>query len=170
VVLVDILEVTKFYLEVSKLIFKPDEVTTLKKGSHIHVEVTEGDIRILKRNFCGVYELYQNDTDREIEYFDDLILFKNKYGSIQRKFALYNLYAQRKDIYTLTENLTLKEVIKWFSQYGRVEEVESVKIDNIIIDGYKWISDIGDNVCYFNVALTPNEYKINIKNTNKKVV
>ncbi|MEF9952315.1 MAG: hypothetical protein RR838_06940 [Clostridium sp.] len=152
------------------MIFKPDEVTTLKKGSHIHVEVTDGDIRILKRNFCGVYELFKTDTDREIEYFDDLILFKNKYGSIQRKFALYNLYAQKKDIYTLTEKLTLKEVFKWFSQYGKVEEVDSVEIDNIVIDGYKWTSDVGDNVCYFNIAITPIDYKINIKNLKKKAI
>ncbi|KMT22940.1 hypothetical protein [Clostridium cylindrosporum] len=152
------------------LIFKPDEVATLKKGSHINVEITEEDIRILKRNFCGVYELFKPDSSRCVEYFDDLILFKNRYGSVQRKFALYSLYAQKKDIYTLTENMSLKEVLRWFSQYGTVENVSSVKIDNINIDNYCWTSDIGDNVCYFSVATTPFDFKININKKIKKVV
>lgn len=152
--------------------FKPDEVSTLKKGSHIHVELDDKDIRLLKRNFCGVYELFKPDNSRNVEYFDDLILFKNRYGTTQRKFALYNLRAQRMDIYTVTENMTLKEVLKWFSHYGTVKNINSVQIDSIGIDHYEWLSDIGDNVCYFNVATTPFDFKININsNINKlKVV
>ncbi|MEG0371251.1 MAG: hypothetical protein RR515_05185 [Clostridium sp.] len=152
------------------MIFKPDEVTTLKKGSHIHIEVTNGQINILKRNFCGVYELSKSDTDRDVEYFDDLVLFKNKYGSTQRKFPLYNLLAQRKDIYILTENMNLKYIIKWFSHYGDVELIDSIEIDNIKIQSYKWRSDIGDNLCFFNVAITSTDFKLNINNYNKRKV
>ncbi len=155
------------------MIFKPDEVTTLKKGSHINVELNSSDIRTLKRNFCGVYELFKPDNSRDVEYFDDLILFKNRYGTIHRKFTLYNLRVQRIDIYTLTQNMNKKEVLKWFSHYGSVELLNTSKIDFITIENYRWISDIGDNICYFNIATTPFDFKINISNSkflSKKVV
>lgn len=150
------------------MVFKPDEVTTLKKGSHVYVEITEEDIRILKRNFCGVYELYKFENDREVEYFDDLILFKNKYGSTQRKFALYNLRSQRNDIYTLTDNMDIKDIFKWFSDYGDVETLNTVKIDSIVITTYRWLSDIGDNICYFTIAITQLGFKLNIIQNKRK--
>lgn len=153
------------------MIFKPDEVTTLKKGSHIYVELTEEDVRVLKRNFCGVYELFEQGNSRSAEYFEDLILFKNKYGSVQRKFALYNLPSQKTDIYTLAENMSLKEILRWFSHYGKLSLIDSTSIDSINIDHYRWISDVGQNVCYFNVAVTSGDFYLNINgNFNKKKV
>lgn len=153
------------------MLLKPDEITTLKKGSQTYVEIYTEDIRILKRNFCGVYELSKENSDRNTEYFEDLILFKNKYGSTQRKFPLYNLNLQKTHIYALSEKLDLKTLFKWFSLYGELSLINTTKIDSIKIDNYKWISYTEKSISYLSVATISSEFKINIYNfVNKKTL
>ncbi|WDU82696.1 hypothetical protein [Caloramator sp. Dgby_cultured_2] len=39
------------------MVFKPDEVKSLRKGQVVNVEI-DGKVMLLRRNFCGVYELF----------------------------------------------------------------------------------------------------------------
>lgn len=148
------------------MIFNPDEVTNLKKGKQILLEIKEGDVRVLKRNFCGVYEFYHLDDNRHVEYFEDLNLFKNRYGSIKKKFPLYNLSRQRLDIYSVIESMDLKEALKWFSEYGNVVFHKTAEFDDLIIDYYSWVSDTENTVSNFQIINDQAKYTFNISVKN----
>lgn len=149
------------------MVLRPDEVTNLKKGSQLFLEIGEGDIRILKRNFCGVYELYSKNNPKHPEYFDDLTLFKNRYGSTHKKFPLYNLMLQRMDIYAVADNISPKELLRWFGEYGRVIHVKTMNFAGINVDYYKWISDSENTVSKFQIATCNESYTLNIKLENR---
>lgn len=144
------------------MIFKPDEVTSLKKGSHVFVEVKEGDLRVLKRNFCGVYELYKQNFERDVEYFEDLNLFKNRYGNVHKKFLIYNLSAQRLDIYPVVEKMNEKEILKWFSEYGSISYHGKKVFDGIEINYYSWISDMDKTRSTFQLMCQGESCTLNI--------
>jgi hypothetical protein len=148
------------------MIFKPDEVTTLKKGRQVTVELKEGEIRVLKRNFCGVYELYKQDNPRSVEYFEDLNLFKNRHGNIHKKFPLYNLLRQRLDIYPIAEVMDWKELLKWFSEYGKVVHKKTSRYDDIEIEDYTWISDMENIQCKFQIVKDSDTFTLNISVKN----
>ena len=144
------------------MIFKPDEVTSLKKGSHVFVELKEGDLRILKRNFCGVYELYKQNFDRDVEYFEDLNLFKNRYGNVHKKFFIYNISAQRLDIYPVVESMNEKEMLRWFSEYGSISYCGKKVFDGIEINYYSWSSDMDKTRSTFQVMCQGGSCTLNI--------
>jgi hypothetical protein len=148
------------------MILEPDEVTNLKKGRQVLLEINEGDVRILKRNFCGVYEFYNVDDSRHVEYFEDLNLFKNRYGSLKKKFGLYNISRQRLDIYSLIENMDAKDVLKWFGEYGKVIHSKAAEFDGLIIEYYSWISDMENTVSNFQIVNDGNKYTLNISVKN----
>jgi hypothetical protein len=145
-----------------QMLFKPDEVTTLKRGKQILVEIKEGDVRVLKRNFCGVYELFKQDDIRNVEYFEDLTLFKNRYGGVHKKFPLYNLSRQRLDIYPIVEHMSEKDVLKWFSEYGTVTYSKKSKYDDIEVHEYNWISDTENTLSKFQIARDKNTFVLSI--------
>lgn len=149
------------------MLFKPDEVANLKNGNQIFVEIKEGDVRILKRNYCGVYELYKSDNPERPEYFEDLTLFKNRYGSIHKKFPLNNLSRQRLDIFPVAEYITLRELIKWFKDYGKIIYVKTVELGDIEIDYYNWISDMENTLSSFRILRYGEKFTINISVKNK---
>lgn len=149
------------------MLFKPDEVVNLKNGNQIFVEIKEGDVRILKRNYCGVYELYKNDNPERPEYFEDLTLFKNRYGSIHKRFPLNNLSRQRLDIFPVAEYITLRELIKWFKDYGKIIFVKTVELEDIEIDYYNWISDMENTLSSFRILRYGERFTINISIKNK---
>ncbi|MCX7884054.1 MAG: hypothetical protein N2448_03370 [Caloramator sp.] len=152
------------------MIFKPDEVSNLKKGKQIYVEIKEDDIRILRRNYCGVYELYPKNNNRKIEYFEDLNLFKNRYGSLKKKFPLYNLSRQRLDIYPIAESLTIKDLLKWFQEYGKVSLVKTDKYEDIEIDYYTFISDMESTLSNFQIVKSETDFTLNISiKTDSKI-
>jgi hypothetical protein len=144
------------------MLFKPDEVTTLKKGRQILVEIKEGEVRALKRNFCGVYELYHQDNSRNVEYFEDLNLFKNRYGNIHKRFPLHNILRQRLDIYPVAEVMDVKDLLKWFSQYGKVIRNKTKKYDDIQIESYSWVSDMENSLCKFQIVRDKDIFTLNI--------
>jgi len=149
------------------MLLRPDEVTNLKKGRQIILEIEEGDIRILKRNFCGVYELYPQNNPRHAEYFEDLTLFKNRYGSTHKKFPLYNLVRQRLDIYAVADCISAKELLKWFGEYGKIIHIKTMNFAGINVDYYKWLSDSENTVSKFQIASCNESYTLNIKLENK---
>lgn len=148
------------------MIFQPDEVTNLKKGRQVLLEINEGDIRVLKRNFCGVYEFYNVDDSRHVEYFEDLNLFKNRYGSLKKKFGLYNISRQRLDIYSLIENMEAKDIIKWFGEYGKSVHIKTTEFDGLVIDYYSWLSDMENTVSNFQIVNDGYKYTLNISVKN----
>lgn len=148
------------------MFFRPDEVTNLKKGRQILLELKEGDIRILKRNFCGVYEFYHAEDTRHVEYFEDLNLFKNRYGSNKKKFPLYNLSRQRLDVYSLVEFMELRELLKWFAEYGNVVFHKTMEFDSLIIDYYTWISDTEHTMSNFQILHEGAKFTFNISVKN----
>lgn len=152
------------------MIFKPDEVTNLKKGRQILLEIKEGDVRVLKRNFCGVYEFYHPEDLRNPEYFEDLNLFKNRYGSLKKKFSLYNLSRQRLDIYSLTESMELKEILKWFSEYGKIIFHNTTEFDGFKISYYSWVSDMENTLSNFQVVNDGNKFTFNISVKNVSIL
>lgn len=156
------------------MLLKPDEVTNLKKGKQIFVEIKEGDVRILRRNFCGVYELYHKNNQRKAEYFEDLNLFKNRYGSTKKKFLLYNLSHQRLDIYCLAEVMKQKDLIKWFEEYGKVVLTKTENHGDIEIEHYIWISDMENTHSNFQIIKNEDDFTLNIpfkelKNEGKNI-
>lgn len=153
------------------MIFKPDEVTNLKKGRQVFLEIEEGDVRVLKRNFCGVYELFRQDDERNAEYFDNLNFFKNRYGNVHKKFPITNLSKQRLDIYPVVEKLNLKEVFKWLNQYGKVVFQKTVELDSLAVEYYIWISDSENTSAAFQIIKSGCSFSINIpfKSGNTKM-
>jgi hypothetical protein len=148
------------------MLFKPDEVTTLKRGRQVMIEIKEGDVRVLKRNFCGVYELFTQDNHLLVQYFEDLNLFKNRYGNVHKKFPIHNMARQRLDIYPVVENMHAKEVLKWFSEYGEVVHNKTTKFDDIIIEDYNWISDTENTVSKFQIVRDKDTFTLNISVKN----
>ncbi len=148
------------------MIFQPDEVTNLKKGRQVLLEISEGDVKVLKRNFCGVYEFYNVDDSRHVEYFEDLNLFKNRYGSLKKKFGLYNISRQRLDIYSLMENMDSKDILKWFSEYGKTMHIKTAEFDGLIIEYYTWLSDMENTVSNFQLVNDGFKYTLNISVKN----
>lgn len=154
------------------MLFKPDEVTSLKNGRMILVELKEGDVRVLKRNFCGVYELFHSDNTLNIEYFEDLNFFKNRYGSIHKRFPLYNISRQRLDIYPVAEGMEEKEILKWFGEYGKVKYVNTSKLGPVTIKYYKWISDMENTETKFQIVYDGDGFTLNIavRNVREEVM
>ncbi|SHF20296.1 hypothetical protein [Caloramator proteoclasticus] len=144
------------------MILKPMEVKNLKRGKWIDVEVYDGDVRVLRRNYCGVYELFHRDNPRKIEYFEDLQLFKIRYGTLIKKFPLTNISKQRLEIYKVAEHLDLSSLLKWFSTYGIVDLKKSINIDGLKIDYYIWSSDADACNCEFQIIESKDGYTINI--------
>ena len=148
------------------MIFQPDEVTNLKKGRQVLLEINEGDVRILKRNFCGVYEFYNADDSRHVEYFEDLNLFKNRYGSLKKKFGLYNISRQRLDIYSLIDNMDSKNILKWFNEYGKAIHIKTAEFDGLVIEYYNWVSDMENTISNFQIVNDGYKYTLNISVKN----
>jgi hypothetical protein len=148
------------------MLFKPDEVTNLKNGKRILVELKEGDVRVLKRNFCGVYELFHEENPLNVEYFEDLNLFKNRYGSIHRKFPLHNISRQRLDIYPITQGMEEREILKWFGAHGKVRYKKTVKMDQLEIRYYIWISDTENTLSGFQLVGDGEGVTLNISAKN----
>lgn len=149
------------------MLLKPDEVANLKKGKEVFVEIKEGDVRLLKRNFCGVYQLYSKECPKEMEYFEDLTLFKNRYGSTHKKFPLFNIWRQRLDIFPVAEVMDKRELFKWFSEYGKIIHVKSITISGMEIDYYNWVSDMENTLSSFQIIKNTEGYTINIAPKNK---
>ncbi|EYE89851.1 hypothetical protein Q428_00085 [Fervidicella metallireducens AeB] len=148
------------------MIFKPDEVANLKKGRTIHVEIKEGDVRVLKRNFCGVYELFPEDNSCQTEYFEDLNLFKNRYGNVHKKFPLYNICKQRLDIYPVAEEKDCRYILKWFSEYGKIIYQRTKTFAGLDIDYYIWISDMENTISSFQVVKDDHHFTLSIGSKN----
>lgn len=152
------------------MLLNPDEVTNLKKGRQVFVEIKEGDVRQLKRNFCGVYELFYQETPEYVEYFEDLNLFKNRYGNVHKKFPLHNILRQRLDIFPVAENLNPKEILRWFSDYGKIIFNKSIEFDGLEINYYSWISDSENTLANFQIVRNDDRYTLNISpKSNKKI-
>lgn len=149
------------------MIFKPDEVSNLKKGKQVYVEIKEGDVRILRRNYCGVYELYHKNSSKRMEYFEDLTLFKNRYGSLKKKFPLYNLSRQRLDVYSIAESSSLKDLLKWFQEYGKISLIRADKYEDIEIDYYTFISDMENTLSNFQIIKSETDFTLNISIKNE---
>lgn len=149
------------------MLFKPDEVANLKKGRFVLVEIKEGDIRVLKRNFCGVYELYYEEDPRNVEYFEDLNLFKNRYGSVHKRFPLNNLSRQRLDIYPVAGDMDGKKILKWFGEYGKIIYNNTTKFDGLKIDYYIWISDMENTISKFQIVNDGVNLSLNIAARNE---
>lgn len=148
------------------MLLKPDEVTNLKRGSDVLVEVKEGDIRVLKRNFCGVYEFFRKDGQRSVEYFEDLNLFKNRYGNIHRRFPLYNLSRQRLDVFPVVEGMDVRQILKWFGEYGKIIYQKSKKYDDLEIEYYGWVSDSENTLSNFQIIKSMDKFTLNISQSN----
>lgn len=148
------------------MLLKPDEVTTLKRGSDVLVEVREGDVRVLRRNFCGVYEFFCKEDQRTVEYFEDLNLFKNRYGNIHKRFPLYNLSRQRLDVFPVTEGMDGRHILKWFGEYGKIIHQKSKKYDEIEIEYYSWISDSENTLSHFQIIRNLDKCTLNISSKN----
>lgn len=144
------------------MFLRPDEVTNLKRGRQIQLEIKEGDVRVLKRNFCGVYELYCQQNPRDVEYFEDLVLFKNRYGTAKKKFPLYNLTRQSMDVYPIAERVDPRELLKWFGEYGKIIYKKTSSIDDMEIEYYEWISDMENTMSSFQIIKYRNKYTLNI--------
>lgn len=149
------------------MFLRPDEVTNLKRGRQILLEIKEGDVRVLKRNFCGVYELYHQENSRNVEYFEDLILFKNRYGTMHKKFPLYNLARQSMDVYPIAERIDTRELLRWFGEYGKIIHKKNSVIDDIEIEYYEWISDMENTLSCFQIVKYKHKYTLNITLKNK---
>ncbi|MCX7904896.1 MAG: hypothetical protein N2486_10365 [Caloramator sp.] len=143
------------------MVFKPDEVKSLRKGQIVNVEI-DGKIMLLRRNFCGVYELFSPRNQRHIEYFDNLNFFKIRYGNLSIKFPITNIMLQRNEIYALSKKLSKEEILKWFSKFGRLNFIGSKSIDEVEIEYYTWISDYDGSKCEFCLADIDGEYTLNI--------
>jgi hypothetical protein len=153
------------------MLLKPDEVTNLKKGRQVLVELKEGDVRVLKRNFCGVYEFFHQDDKRNVEYFEDLNLFKNRYGTVHKKFPLYNLSRQRLDIFPVIEKMEIKEALKWFGDYGKIIYQKCLEFDELGIEYYYWVSDTENTCSSFQIVKALDKATLNIspKNSIKRI-
>lgn len=153
------------------MLFKPNEITNLKKGRYVLVEIKEGDVRVLKRNFCGVYELYCEEDSRSVEYFEDLNLFKNRYGTVHKRFPLYNLSRQRLDVYPVVKEMDGKEILKWFGDYGKIVYINTTRFDGLKIDYYTWISDMENTISKFQIVNDGDNVSLNIaaKNELRKI-
>lgn len=148
------------------MLLRPDEVTNLKKGREILIELREGEVRVLKRNFCGVYEFFSQEDKRAVEYFEDLNLFKNRYGNIHKKFPLTNLSRQRLDIYPLTEAMNKRQLLKWFSEYGKIIYQRTKVFDDIEIEYYCWVSATENTSTNFQILNTSDGLTLNISPKN----
>lgn len=148
------------------MLLKPDEVTNLKKGRDVLVEVKEGDVRVLRRNFCGVYEFFRKDGQRSVEYFEDLNLFKNRYGNVHRRFPLYNLSRQRLDVFPVTERMDAGRILKWFGEYGKIIYQKSRKYDELEIEYYSWVSDSENTLSNFQIIKSMDKFALNISPNN----
>lgn len=153
------------------MLLKPDEVTNLKKGRDVLIEINEGDVRVLKRNFCGVYEFFRQEDQRTVEYFEDLNLFKNRYGNIHKRFPLSNLSRQRLDVFPVTEGMDARHILKWFGEYGKIIYQKSMKYDELEIEYYNWISDMEGTLSSFQIVKTMDKFTLNIspKNSLKRI-
>lgn len=153
------------------MLFKPDEVTNLKRGRDVLVEVSEGDVRVLRRNFCGVYEFFRKEDQRFVEHFEDLNLFKNRYGNIHKRFPLYNLSRQRLDVFPVTEGMDVRHILKWFGEYGKIIYQKSKKYDELVIEYYSWVSDSENTLSNFQIVRNMDKFTLSIspKNTIKKI-
>lgn len=119
-------------------------------------------MRILRRNYCGVYELFHESRPNKIEYFNDLQLFKIRYGNLIKKFPLINISKQRLEIYKVAETLDLNSLLKWFSQYGEIASKNTLNIDNLTITYYTWISSTDSCKCDFQIVKSQDGYTLNI--------
>lgn len=153
------------------MLLKPDEVTNLKKGRDVLVEISEGDVRVLKRNFCGVYEFFRLEDQRSVEYFENLNLFKNRYGNIHKRFPIYDLSRQRLDVFPVTEGMDVRHILKWFGEYGKIIYQKSKKYDGLEIEYYSWISDSENTPSNFQILKTMGKFTLNIspKNSIKRI-
>lgn len=153
------------------MLLKPDEVTNLKKGKDVLVEIMDGDVRVLRRNFCGVYEFFRRSDQRAVEYFEDLNLFKNRYGNVRRRFPLYNLSRQRLDVFPVAEYMDIRHILKWFGEYGRIVYQKSRKYEDLEIDYYSWISNSENTQSNFQIVRNLDNFALNIspKNGIKKI-
>ncbi|MDF2675186.1 MAG: hypothetical protein K0R09_3458 [Clostridiales bacterium] len=153
------------------MLLKPDEVTNLKKGRDVLVEINEKDVRVLKRNFCGVYEFFCKEDQRSVEYFEDLNLFKNRYGSIHKRFPLYNLSRQRLDVFPVTEGMDVRHILKWFGEYGKIIYLKSKKYEELEIEYYSWISDSENTRSNFQILKAMGNFTLSIspKNNIRKI-
>lgn len=117
-----------------------------------------------------MYELYKNSNPLVVEYFEELTLFKNRYGNIRKRFNLYNISKQRLDIYPLAEHTDLKEILKWFSEYGKIVYNGSKEFDDMVIDYYTWISEMDNTASNFQVVHQGDCFTLNIsvRNSNFK--
>lgn len=144
------------------MVLRPMEVKNLKRGQWINVEISDGDVRILRRNYCGVYELFHQNTPRKVEYFNDLQLFKIRYGTLVKKFPLINISKQRLEIYKIAETLDTHSLLKWFSEYGNVVFKNKLKLDNLSIDYYTWESSTDACKCEFQIVNSQDGFTLNI--------
>ena len=153
------------------MLLKPDEVTNLKRGREVLVEIDEKDVRVLKRNFCGVYEFFCKEDQISVEYFEDLNLFKNRYGSIHKRFPLYNLKRQRLDVFPVTEGMDVRHILKWFGEYGKIVFLKSKKYEELEIEYYSWISDSENTRSNFQILKALGNFTLSIspKNSINKV-
>lgn len=148
------------------MLLKPDEVANLKKGRDVLVEISEGDVRVLKRNFCGVYEFFRLEDQRSVEYFEDLNLFKNRYGNIHKRFPIYNLSRQRLDVFPVTEGMDVRHILKWFGEYGKIIYQKSKKYDELEIEYYNWVSDSENTLSNFQILRAMGKFTLNISPNN----
>lgn len=143
------------------MIYKPNEVRSLKRGQSINVEIDEA-LMILRRNFCGVYELYSQKNPRNVEYFDNLTFFKIRYANLNKKFPLINISMQRLEIFSISKKIPKESLLKWFNEYGKIIHENTKNVDNIKIEYYVWISDADGSATRFNIAEFNDEYTLNI--------
>ncbi|KRQ86329.1 hypothetical protein ABG79_01841 [Caloramator mitchellensis] len=143
------------------MIYKPNEVKSLKKGQSINVEINEA-LMVLRRNFCGVYELYSQKNQRHVEYFDNLNFFKIRYADLNKKFPLVNLSMQRLEIFSISKKIPKESLLKWFNEYGKIIHENTKYLDGIKIEYYIWISETDGSASRFNIAEFDDEYTLNI--------
>lgn len=148
------------------MLLKPDEVTNLKRGKDVLVELSGGEIRVLRRNFCGVYEFFRRSDQRTVEYFEDLNMFKNRYGNVHRRFPLDNLSRQRLDIFPVAEGMDVRQLLKWFGEYGRIIHLRSKSYEDLEIDYYSWVSNSENTQSNFQIVRNMDKFTLNISPKN----
>lgn len=148
------------------MLLKPDEVTNLKRGKDVLVEITGGEVRVLRRNFCGVYEFFRRSDQRIVEYFEDLNLFKNRYGNVHRKFPLDNLSRQRLDVFPVAEVMDVRQILKWFGEYGKIIHLRSKSYEDLEVDYYSWVSNSENTQSNFQIVRNVDKFTLNISPRN----
>lgn len=148
------------------MLLKPDEVTNLKRGKDVLVEITGGEVRVLRRNFCGVYEFFRRSDQRIVEYFEDLNLFKNRYGNVHRKFPLDNLSRQRLDVFPVAEVMDVRQILKWFGEYGKIIHLRSKIYEDLEVDYYSWVSNSENTQSNFQIVRNMDKFTLNISPRN----